>query len=156
MKPELQNKLIEKYPLFFSHLGDKKIISELKDINLLVNQGELVIPIQFGFECKDGWYWLINNLMANIYNYCEWNKIDVPSVLQIKEKFGRLCFYIQGGNELINGMIWMAKHLSYDICEQCGTTKNVGHTEGWVYTICEQCRQTYKSAKELNWIQNEK
>ena len=68
-----QNQLVEKYPEFFEYLKDHK---------------GPIIPIQFGFECGDGWYWLISNLMGNVHTYCENNDIPIPNNTQIKEKIG--------------------------------------------------------------------
>ena len=124
MTTELQNKLVEKYPLYFEHLKE--------------HQGP-IIPIQFGMECDDGWYWLIDQLMSEIYQYCIDNNRKIPHITQIKEKYGALCFYIMGGDELIHGMVWLAESMSYKICEKCGSTENIGHTTGWITTLCEKC-----------------
>ena len=136
MKTELQNKLIDKYPKFFDYLK--------------IYEGP-IMPMQFGFECGDGWYWLLDNLMGTIYSYCECNNVKVPDAHQIKEKYGSLCFYIGGGNQMIDGMIWMAESLSYHICEFCGTTEKVGHTKGWIYTCCKSCKDKNPSANDLEW-----
>jgi hypothetical protein len=73
MKAELQQKLLEKYPEFFQ--VDRKIYTGEKplkeEINELLNQKEIVIPIQFGFECGDGWYMLLDTLMGNIQWHLE-------------------------------------------------------------------------------------
>jgi hypothetical protein len=132
MKVELQNKLIEKYPLFFEYLKE--------------HNGP-IIPIQFGFEISDGWYWLLEQLMEEIYNYCNSNDKKIPDIIQIKEKFGSLRFYIQGGDEMIDGMIWLAESMSYKICEKCGTTENIGHTKSWIITLCETCSKE----QNLTW-----
>lgn len=136
MKSELQNKLIEKYPKFFDYLK---------------NYDGPIIPIQFGFEVGNGWYWLLDELMGTIYDYCENNNKDVPCIHQIKEKYGSLCFYVGGANETIYGMIWLAESMSNHICETCGSTENVGQTEGWIYTICAKCLETNERAKQLKW-----
>lgn len=127
MKAELQNELVRKYPKFFEYL--KK------------HDGP-IIPIQFGFECGDGWYWLLDNLMNSIYNYCENNKKEVPGITQIKEKYGYLCFYYFGGDNLIDGMVWFAEHLSSHICEECGSTDaETFEHHGWYYTRCTECKE---------------
>ena len=157
MKAELQKKLVEKYPKFFQYLDENETPmidpSEpiMDNVQKLYNQEKIVLPMQFGFECGDGWYWLIDQLMDTIYSYCRDNNKEVPHVIQIKEKFGGLRFYINGGNELIDGMIWLAEHMSYSICERCGTTNSVGQTEGWVYTICETCKENDSRAKDMNY-----
>lgn len=138
MKTELQEKLIKKYPKFFDYLKE--------------HTGP-IIPIQFGFECGDGWYFILHNLMDDIYKYCELNDKEIPSITQIKEKYGALCFYYNGGNDLIHGMVMFAETLSYTTCETCGTNKKVGHTEGWIYTQCKPCYNKNKRAKDLEWTE---
>jgi len=72
MKPELENKLTEKYKEFFKHLEDYNTPMMDPDapigeaIDKLLKQESLVVPMQFGFECGDGWYWLLENLMSQI------------------------------------------------------------------------------------------
>ena len=127
MTTELENKLIEKYPHFFGYLKEY--------------EGP-IIPIQFGFECEDGWYTLLDTLMESITNHIE-HAIEpkpIVNIHQIKEKFGGLCFYIGGASEYIHNIISFAEAFSYSICEECGTTKNVTQSQGgWVYTRCEDC-----------------
>ena len=71
MKTELQNKLLQKYPQFFQsdlkiYTGEKPMKEEVQE---LLKQEEMVIPIQFGFECGDGWYMLLDELMGEIDNH---------------------------------------------------------------------------------------
>ena len=58
---------------------------------------------------------------------------DYPRFLQIKEKYGSLRLY--GCGKIGNTM----EELSYSVCEECGTTSNIGTTKGWIKTICKQC-----------------
>jgi hypothetical protein len=146
MKAELQKKLIEKYSEFFTtdrkiYVGEKPTMEEVSE---LLNQKEIVLPIQFGIECDNGWYFLLDNLMNCIQNYCKNNKVDPINITQIKEKYGALSFYYNGGDKLIDGMVWLAEDLSYKICERCGSTKNVKQTEGWIITLCEKCMKKHK------------
>lgn len=130
-----QNELIEKYPEFFEYLKDHK---------------GPIIPIQFGFECGDGWYWLLSSLMALIHRYCKNSNIEIPEITQIKEKYGGLRFYYSGGDEKIYGMVSFAEILSYKICEECGSTENVTQNKGgWIYTRCDKCRT---KKKDYSWI----
>jgi hypothetical protein len=69
----------------------------------------------------------------------EYETIPQVTVDQVKEKFGGLRFYYSGGNDTIHGMVWLAEHMSYNICEICGSTKNLGSTTGWIKNICEEC-----------------
>jgi hypothetical protein len=97
----------------------------------------------WGFECGDGWHWLIDNLCQCIQDYIDNNPEYATQVVatQVKEKFGGLRFYVEGGSKTIDGMIWLAEHMSENICEDCGSTENVT-TEGksWITTQCDKCR----------------
>ena len=159
MKTELQKQLLAKYPEFFAHTKKKIYVGEKpmeEEIQELVKQEEIVEPIQFGVSCGDGWYWLLDNLMDIIKHYCHDNDVAPIQITQIKEKFGGLRFYYNGGDDMIDGMAWLAEHMSYQVCEYCGTTENVGHTQGWLSTICLNCREKTPNRKNLKWELNEK
>jgi len=72
MKTELQKKLLDKYPQFFSHIKNKKIYigekSIKEEVTELLNQKDIVEPLQFGIETGNGWFMLLDELMANIEN----------------------------------------------------------------------------------------
>jgi hypothetical protein len=151
MKSLLQENLLQKFPQFFS--TDRKIYTgedTMNDVQELLDQKEMVLPIQFGFECGDGWYMLLEELMESI----EWHldpehqyprKERIPfQINQIKEKFGGLRFYYSGGDDVIRGMVFLAESLSLKICEHCGSTKNVTQTKGWISTLCEDCMKNEK------------
>lgn len=64
-----------------------------------------------------------------------------PTVLQVKEKFGGLRFYIGGGDKHINDLISKAEKESFEICEYCGSIDDVKQTRGgWIKTLCWVCR----------------
>jgi hypothetical protein len=150
----------------------------------------------WGFECGDGWFNILNQLMGNIQHHIDWrerqrevvikfNKIreagqsgnaelfadlmaeqygdqglssdyvkeraqeymtsplqpvppEIPQVTldQVKEKFGTLRFYYQGGDDVIDGMVRMAESMSGVTCEECGKpgTRSGG---GWIRTVCK-------------------
>lgn len=78
----------------------------------------------------------------------EINKIKVESgrypqiiAAQVKEKFGGLRFYINGGTNEQYDTISFAESLSYNICENCGSTKNVTtEGKGWIKSLCKKCK----------------
>lgn len=100
----------------------------------------------FWFECGDGWFELINTLCRQIQNYIENKKVHDVIVeqviaLQVKEKYGGMCFYYTGGDEVIDQMILLASAISYKTCEKCGCPASVQSSpHGWVTTYCEKCR----------------
>jgi hypothetical protein len=94
----------------------------------------------WGFECGDGWFQILNQLMGNIQNHIDWSNLNgkvVPQVTvdQVKEKFGTLRFYYTGGDDYIRGMVTMAESMSSVTCEECGKpgTSTGG---GWIRTVC--------------------
>lgn len=143
MDKKLQKKLLKKYP------------DLLKSI-----PGETVTPI---ISCRDGWYSIIDNLLAIIKEYTEQNPEYYGRVnfTQIKEKFGVLRAYYnispwnsediiskiaqQGTADFVNHMIRYAVFLSGRTCERCGSVEKVGTTEkGWLQTLCKPCAMRLK------------
>jgi len=155
----------------------------------------------WGFDCGDGWFNILNQLMGNIQNHIDWrerqrevvikfNKIreagqsgnaelfadlmaaqygdrglsadfikeraqeymttplqpvpeEIPQVTldQVKEKFGTLRFYYQGGDDYIRGMVSLAESLSGVTCESCGNPSEVQNDGGWMRSICNSCEE---------------
>ncbi len=71
------------------------------------------------------------------------------SILQVKEKFGGLRFYMQPSDDVADAVRdqmyeveRLAEALSYCICEECGTTNEV-ETKSWgggywIQTLCQE------------------
>jgi len=94
----------------------------------------------WGFECGDGWFNILDQLMGNIQHHIDWkNKngevVHQVTLNQVKEKFGSLRFYYTGGDDYIDGMVTMAESMSGVMCEECGLpgTQTQG---GWIKTAC--------------------
>lgn len=64
-------------------------------------------------------------------------------VSQVKEKFGGLRFYVNGGDREVYAMISMAESMSYRTCEVCGSPGK-SNSHGWITTLCE----THRNEKE--------
>lgn len=133
MRKELDEKLCEKYPKIFANRhGDMRETC-----------------MCWGFDCDDGWYWLIDKLCSNLQWNTDKNNRDgkYPQVVasQVKEKFGGLCFYVQSSTPEQYAAISFAESLSYNMCERCGTTKNLGRTSGWIKVLCKDCAVTSKN-----------
>ena len=105
----------------------------------------------WGLEIGLGWMPLVDCLCGMIQAYINHNKLPQLEAVQVKEKFGGLRFYVSGGiDNYIDGMIELAGDLSYFICEDCGTMRNVSRNiKGWVRTLCPECRK--KNEKRNNW-----
>ena len=118
-----------------------------------------------GFAIGEGWWQIVDSLMANIQHYIdssitshEWDiKNDkenirpvVPqvTVAQIKEKFGGLRFYYDGGDEYIHGLVSMAESWAGIACEECG---GIGERRsgGWIRTLCDKHEAEYQERLKL-------
>jgi hypothetical protein len=93
------------------------------------------------FPVERGWKKLVLKLVDDLI------KIDKNiEVLQVKEKFGGLRFYIGAGiNKEAYDLINKAEEESYKICEDCGETRNVTTESikgiGYIRTLCCNCRR---------------
>jgi len=129
MREELDKALVEKYPLIFKN-----------------RHGDMRETLMcWGFEHGDGWYPIIDSLCGNIQNHIDWQTKQgktVPQVVatQVKEKFGTLRFYYDGGDDVIDGMVRMAESWSAVACEECGTP-GTQNSRGWIKTLCETHRR---------------
>jgi len=80
----------------------------------------------------------------------DWRKdleyMKSPVAVQVKEKYGTLRFYYDGGDRFIDGLEFMAESMSAVTCEVCGNPgKLVGG--GWVRTLCK----THAEEQNYNW-----
>ena len=111
MNPDLTQKLLDKYTKLFS------------------NQ-------QFwGFECGDGWYDILDHLCGAIKEHTY--DADEVYVDQVKEKFGKLRFYLSKEDEVMLGMVTLAEYMSGHICEICGERGEL-RTGSWLVTLCDK------------------
>ena len=136
MREELDRQLCEKYPLIFA---DR-------------NKSMMESCMFWGFEHGDGWYQIIDGLCANIQHHIDWKNKQgekVPQVVaqQVKEKFGTLRFYYNGGDDVIDGMVRMAESWSAVACEECGAP-GTQNSQGWIKTLCETHRKEREARYE--------
>lgn len=101
---------------------------------------EMFSNVYCGFDSLPGWYPLIDFMCQGIVRANTEGK-PLPTVAQVKEKFGGLRFYLDGANEEQYSIAMQGEHFSYMICESCGTTQNVSTEGGWLKTLCSNCRE---------------
>ena len=99
----------------------------------------------FGFECGDGWFNLIWDLCIDLEKIVNEEEKEFPDeyfeVVQVKEKFGTLRFYVDGGTDAIYKRINKAETDSGVTCEQCGKRPaKPKSTHHWIRTLCEECK----------------
>ena len=117
------------------------------------------------YECGDGWIPLIEEAKTIIDEYNQKLKeedLDAEPLefIQIKEKWGGLRIYLNYYVQEIADQIHELESKSLNICEHCGTNKNVKSdwTHGWIMTLCDKCREEeleqfnsrYKNTNSLN------
>jgi hypothetical protein len=95
-----------------------------------------------GFAVGKGWYPILEVLCTNVQSHLDWKEKQgkpVPQVVveQIKEKFGGLRFYYQGGDDEISGMVRMAEAWADIACEECGAAGK-RRSGGWIRTLCDK------------------
>lgn len=79
----------------------------------------------------NGWHGIVGQLIDDLFDL-GWD----GCVLQVKEKFGGLRFYICAGNQPIWDRIAKAEKESYKTCEVCEES-GVLRTDGWMKTLCD-------------------
>ena len=126
MRVELEEQLVQKYPQLFA----ARDLPPTESLML------------FGCECGDGWYEIINKACWLIDHHYKGKDSDFRW-FQIKEKFGTLRLYYNGGDEFggyVCGVVAMAESISAVTCEQCG---NAGSRRGggWIVTLCDSCHE---------------
>lgn len=126
---------------------------------------EMYSDVYCGIESVDGWQHIIISLSENIYSHVKNNNrmreslmkqnpyaydipehLEFPKVAQIKEKFGGLRFYIDGGDQYIRGLIDMAEMWAANTCEICGERGEHRDDAGSLSTLC----QKHYEEKKLN------
>jgi hypothetical protein len=92
------------------------------------------------FDTKGVYTPFLENKLAEVFNG-EFRVIQpvCPQVVavQIKEKFGSLRFYYDGGNQFCRGVISLAEEMSACICEVCGDFGKM-RKGGWIRTLCDK------------------
>lgn len=126
MNNDLDKMLCSRYPKMFTERGGYHNDTDLG----------------WGIACDDGWFDLIDTLCDSIQSYIDNKSKYTPDVsqveiTQIKEKFGTLRFYANGGDDVTDGMIWFAESMSGKICEVCGTPGK-RRSGGWIRTLCDE------------------
>lgn len=120
----------------------------------LFTKGEREPFPMFGFECGEGWYDILKQLIEHIDHYFKHKYKGVPegfAIVQVKEKFGTLRFYVHGGDDVINELISFTEDLSYKTCEYCGSNQNIMKSKGWMITACQHCTVTNEGLKQREW-----
>lgn len=93
-----------------SSYGDKVVSEEEARITLEKQKAECVVKLE---EAKE----------------------NLPTVAQVKEKFGSLRFYLYTVDDVSNAVTTYAEAMSTDTCEDCGCPGKT-YRMGWYRTLC--------------------
>jgi hypothetical protein len=80
-----------------------------------------------------GWSDIINEL----YN----KKPEDVKVIQVKEKYGTLRFYVLVAPEWYFNFIDEMENKSSKVCEKCGKPGMIRTDRGWILTLCDECNK---------------
>lgn len=67
---------------------------------------------------------------------------ELPTFVQIKEKFGTLRFYVHGGTPEMHNYIEFAEAMTSCTCEECGNPGK-SRSGGWVRVLCNDCHRKH-------------
>jgi hypothetical protein len=123
MRKELEQRLVERWPTWFNTKGEFRHTAMVR-----------------GFEHDDGWFDLLWRLCEELEPMVAAFQQESGfqfEVLQVKEKFGGLRFYVNcRGNDAIRQRIGIAADESFHTCEVCGQPGTL--REGrWIKTLCD-------------------
>jgi hypothetical protein len=124
MRKALEQKMVERWPTWFNIGGDIR---------------DTAMPR--GFEHGDGWFDLLWRLCEDLEPLvAKLEAVGGPKfeVLQVKEKFGGLRFYVNcRKEEAIRQRIGAAAQESFRTCEVCGQPGRL-REDGRIETLCNE------------------
>jgi hypothetical protein len=123
MQKALEQKLVERWPLWFNIAGDIRYTAMPR-----------------GFEHDDGWFDIVWRLCMGLEPLVadfEQETGNQFEVLQVKEKFGGLRFYVNHANDAIRQRIEAAIQESFHTCEVCGQPGKLREGD-WIKTLCDE------------------
>ena len=122
MRKDLEQRLVEQWPTWFNTGGDFRHTAMTR-----------------GFEHGDGWFEILWRLCVDLEPLVtEMERAGGRQfeVLQVKDKFGGLRFYVNcRRNEAIRQRIGIAADESFHTCEVCGQPGEL-REERWIRTLC--------------------
>ncbi len=97
----------------------------------------------YGFDCGEGWKGILTRLLEKL------EALSLPrlKIVQIKQKFGELRVYVEGGDEDVFRLIREAEGAAIVVCESCGAPGSKTN-EGRILTLCPSCLLLRKQERE--------
>ena len=115
------------------------LVREFPDIFRDYGKSPQETCMAWGCEHSDGWYGIIRALCKSISSHIKHSKEPIDfKFLQVKEKFGTLRVYTQGGDEFIRGAVRMAEEMSVATCEVTGSPGQMCRKGHWLRTLSRE------------------
>lgn len=108
----------------------------------------------FDFSSDDSWFQIIDELSVQIeaiaesLNEAGLENEYLPIVVQVKEKFGTLRYYMHYSTDEIEAHIDQARKKSAVTCE-CRGVRGSFRTGGYILVLCDECYLSSPSRSEL-------
>lgn len=110
-------------------------------------------------SCNEGWHDLIDDLSRKISEAADRFPHRSVTVVQIKEKFGGLRYYLNYEDmnddsiHVIEKIVRDTESKSYKICEDCSGEADICSPKHyWMKTLCMNCRSKYDMGDTPNGI----
>ena len=102
-------------------------------------------------ECLEGWKDLYEPLFEYVEEYNKGKpKEEQLEVVQVKQKFGMLEFYVDGKiPQKFKDLRSQMRAKSMTTCEVCGKEGKQRSVHGWIYTRCDDCFDKLMETKGL-------
>ena len=116
------------------------------------------IPKNWDYEYTElyafpkGWYKVFGKqMLEEIRDECiKFDYLDKLRIVQIKEKYGTLRFYVSPipADSQIYEIIHKYEEMSAHVCEHCGRPAETDWNRSWVVTWCDKCKAEEDKRRE--------
>lgn len=129
-------------------VGEDKVIEEPEEY--FPKKYPELFPHPIEISVGKGWYKILDMACSNISAHIKHRVKKEPDLYfhasQIKEKFGGLRFYYDGGNDYTSGIVTFCESMSYITCEVCGN-RGIARRSSWIKTLCDVHHQEREDAR---------
>jgi len=123
-----------------------KLFSEFDHLFRDRHKSEKESLMCWGFTCDDGWFPLVYSIAQMITDYVHAHPGVDCAAFQVKQKFGGLRFYIEGGDDTLRAMIAKQSMKSFEICELCSAPAELRESPGGaIKTLCSDCYPAWRA-----------
>ncbi len=119
-----------------------------KLVEILRAECPLFFRKPISIECLDGWFWLLLDTCRRLEALCA-NQLtagkSVMVAVQVKQKYGALCIYVDDAPDAAHGVIADAEDASETVCEICAGNGSL-RDGTWLWTLCDTHYREYRDS----------